>query len=754
MFKKKHFILLISLVLAACAGAKSTPTPTLSQTLSTAASGTKQLPTPIVKTTHVPDPKTAAELYMKSWQESNYSQMYELLSSPSKQAITLDAFTKLYDESAIKLTLQKVEPSILFVSNSTDNAQAGFRVTLQTYLFKNLERENTMNLVMENGGWKITWDTALILPELKDGAQLSIDYNIPKRGSIYDREGRDIAVETEVVALGVIPGQIDPDQERKLITQLAMLTGISGDKIYEKYADAGADWYVPIGETSAKILSNYSYNAPNFSGLFMNPFATRYSYTVDSKYYTGGIAPQVTGYVSLIPSESNVDYRRKGYQGDELVGASGLEKWGEDHLAGTHGATLSLIDAQGQVASRLGASESKPAQDITLTLDSRLQARLQQSIGEYRGAIVVMESDSGRILAMVSSPGFNPNLFSADNYNHDLLNEVLSNPDQPLVNRAAQSGYPLGSVFKIITMAAALESQVYNAESSYYCGHEFTEIAGLTLYDWTKAKDYKPSGELTLPEGLIRSCNPWFYHIGLDLYRRGMTNAVSEMARGFGLGSSTGIEQIPEITGNIPDPQSEGDAVQLAIGQGAMLVSPLQVARFIAAIGNGGTLYRPQLVEKISDPDGTEVFSLKPEIDGTLPVSQENLEIIKTAMKGVAFSRTPRGTAYQALNYVKIPIAGKTSTAQTGNEHPHAWFAGFSNYKTQPKPNIAVAVILEDAGEGADLAAPLFRRAISMYFSDFTDFGGLMPWEEKPFEYSGIEPTPTASPTPSGTPEP
>ena len=241
---------------------------------------------------------------------------------------------------------------------------------------------------------------------------------------------------------------------------------------------------------------------------------------------------------------------------------------------------------------------------------------------------MVIERDTGRVLAMASSPGYDPNLFDPDNYNNILLPDVLSDPNQPLLNRATQGEYPLGSVFKIITMAAGLESGVFTPESELDCQYDWTELTDIPRHDWTwqhcedeKLEDpegkctTKPSGLLTLPEGLMRSCNPWFWHIGLGLYDAGLTADIANMARAFGLGSRTGIE-IPESAGTIHDPGEQIAAVNQAIGQGDVLVTPLQVARFIAAIGNGGTLYRPQIIERITNVSGQDTQVFKPEAQG------------------------------------------------------------------------------------------------------------------------------------------
>jgi cell division protein FtsI/penicillin-binding protein 2 len=308
-----------------------------------------------------------------------------------------------------------------------------------------------------------------------------------------------------------------------------------------------------------------------------------------------------------------------------------------------------------------------------------------------------------------------------------------------------------------VTMSAALQSGLYTQDTQYNCGYFFTELPGMEPHDWTYdhyLQDGKTqaSGLLTLPEGLMRSCNPFFWHIGLDFYQRGMYTAISGMARAFGLGSPTGIE-IGDAAGNIPDPTSEVDAINLAIAQGNTLITPLQVADFIAAVGNGGTLYKPSVIDKIVPVDGEPTYVFTPTVRGTLPVSPDNLKIVQDALVSVVMN--PRGTAYRTSAYginsfvtnTSIPVAAKTGTAESGYADPHAWFAGYTFAGRENKPDIAVAVLVENGGEGSVVAEPIFRRVLEIYFLGSPQM--RYPWESQ----IGVVATPTPEVTETATPE-
>ncbi|HSM23950.1 MAG TPA: penicillin-binding transpeptidase domain-containing protein [Anaerolineaceae bacterium] len=727
-------ILLFVILVSAC-----TPTSNVTVT-ETVPAATATLPEPQISTTRSPDVKEIAQTYLNFWAEEDYESMYAMLSRLSQEAFPIDAFTKRYQDAVNTMSLVELTSEVTSSLTNPRNAQVGYSVNFLTALVGTISRDMVMNLTMEEDTWKVQWEEGLILPELTGGNYLSMDISAPARGNIYDRNGEALVAQSEVVALGITPGGIGDNQHGALVSYLSQLTGLNGDYIRSKYEFAGPDWYIPIGETARSNVDRYYSTLSTIGGLNMNYYTSRY-------YFDGGVAAHITGYVQPIFPEELAEYKRNGYRGDEKVGRTGLEAWGEDVLIGKRGASLYVIRPDGTVETRIGYADSQLSQSIYTTIAQDFQAEVELAINGFRGAVVVLERDTGRVLAMASSPTYDPNLFDPNNFNSSwMLGDMLNPAENRLLNRAAQSSYPLGSVFKIITLAAALETETFKADDMYYCGHSYTDLEGVTLYDWTLEKELPPSGDLTLSEGLMRSCNPWFYHIGLTMWNRGLTNGIADMARGFGLGSPTGIEQIQEVAGNIPDTMTPGDSVQIAIGQSSMLTTPLQVATFIAAIGNGGTLYKPQLVESIAPADGDATFEFEPIETGTLPISEENLIIIQDAMRSVVANA--RGTARNPMLGLQIPIYGKTGTAQNPPLQPHAWFAGYTDLGDPDRPDIAVVVLAENAGEGSEIAAPIFRRVIELYF--FNRIQRLYPWESTFY----VTRTPTSQYTNTPVPQP
>jgi penicillin-binding protein 2 len=702
------------------------------------------LPTAAVGITPAPDAQAAITQYLQAYQTNDFAALYEMLAKSSREAITLEDFTKRHNDALNTMSTSSIEYTVNSSLLSPYAAEVGYSLTYKTVLAGDIQRSIISHLVLEDGRWKVEWGEGMILPELAGGNSLAMEYSVPARGNIYDRDGLPIVAQSDAFAFGIQTDQIDLDTINTLVTDLGRLCGFDPEYIRDQIDAAGPGWYLPMCEgtrdEAQRLLSL------GLGGLVYTNYDSRY-------YFRTGLAPQAVGYTLLISPEQMDEYRRLGYNGSEKVGQAGIEKWAEDYLAGKHGGILRVVSPNGQIISTLGQSSPQPADSVYLTIDQNMQYYAQQAIEYFRGAVVVMEVDTGRIVAMASAPDFDPNLFEPANTNSSALTQLLNNGNQPLLNRATQGQFPLGSAFKPITTFAALESGLYLKDTTYDCQYDFTELGDRTLHDWTwqhcqdaiAAGDFcdnsstTPSGLLTLQEGLMRSCNPYFWHIGLDLFNYDRKTDIAKMARAFGLGSPTGIEQVEESSGQITDPATDVDAVNQAIGQGDMLVTPLQVARFMAAIANGGTLYRPQIVEKIQPVEGATKLVFRPEANGTLPVRKENLDIVREALKMV--TQLPRGTAHQHLRGLQFDVAGKTGTAESGNGKSHAWFAGYTlNQVDTGQPDLAIAVIVENIGEGSEYAVPIFRAMVETYY-----YGS--PQSVPPFGRIG---EPPYTPTPAG----
>ncbi len=713
-------MILLLLWLVACSPGTANGTP--QSPFSIFSHPTSTLPPPGVTVIPAKDARIAVTKFLDALKNNDFASMYALLAKDVQASISLEAFTKRYNDALDQMGAAKLDYEVHTQTLNPTTAQVGFSITYHTALFGDIQREFSANLKSQNGDWYIEWNDGLILPELAGGNVLKTDYQIPSRGNIYDRNGDPIVAQSDAYALGITPGKINPNTENLLVGELSKVCSMPADEIQAAYASAQPDWYVGICEVStdqAKAALDL-----NLAGLVVTPYSSRF-------YFDQGIASQVVGYTQLISKDQLDQYRRMGYRGSEIVGQSGIEKSMEAQLAGKHGGTLYVIDPNGQIVKQLAVANPQAADSIYLTIDKNMQYWAQQSLTGYNGAVVVLERDSGRVLAMASSPGFDPNAFDPNNFNSNyLIQNLFSDTNQPLVNRAAQSAYPLGSVFKIIAYAAALESGLYLPTTTYDCQYHFTELNGITLSDWTwefcqkalaagkecNTPSTSPSGLITLQQGIMRSCDPYFWHISLDLYNNNRAGDITNMARAFGLGAPTGIDDIAESSGNIAVPTEPIAATNQVIGQGDVQVTPLQVARFVAAVGNGGTLYQPQLVEKVQPVDGQPIQSFKPNAQGTLPMRPDNLASLEEAMQWV--TSNPLGTAYYRMLGLAIPVAGKTGTAQTGTGlEPHAWFAGYTlDQQNSGKPDIAIAVIVENSGEGADYAAPIFRAMVETYY--------------------------------------
>ncbi|RPJ23771.1 MAG: hypothetical protein EHM33_19935 [Chloroflexi bacterium] len=419
------------------------------------------LPPPPVTIFPAPNLDAALTTYLDAFKVDDYNAMYGLLSKVSQDAHTLEDFAKRNKDALNEMSAGSFDYEVLSSLVNVASSEISYRVTYHTALVGDIQRDMVARFTLENNEWKLQWDDGLILPELAGGNVLNMDYSVPSRGNIYDRNGEVIAAQSDSYAFYIIPGNVTDESIGTIVSEVSRLCGIDQESLTNEINNTPGDYRISLCEASeeesARIRSIYP------SGLEWELYNSRY-------YFDQGVGSNIVGYTQLISAEEIEAYRRRGYQGDEIVGQAGIERWAEEYLSGQHGGTLHVINpSTGTPVTTVGQSEPKPADSVYLTIDSNLQYYAEQAIRPFTGAAVVLERDTGRVLAMASSPDFDANTFQPTNPNQSAqISELFSRFDNPLVNRAAQGQYPLGSVFKIITMAAGMESGLYTAETPFY----------------------------------------------------------------------------------------------------------------------------------------------------------------------------------------------------------------------------------------------------------------------------------------------
>ncbi len=672
-------------------------------------------PTPLPTPTPTPLPSAdgTAAAFLSAWSADDYATMYDLLTDAKRLSMSGDQFRARYANALREATATSVRAELRSLLHDGPGAIAGFRAEWKTTLFGPLEFDNAMKLGWEGGGWRVDWSSTLVLPQLGDDLKLVLLDRTPVRGNIYDRSGLGLAVDGRMVTVGVVPDWIL--DEATVIAQLSPITGVAPEVIRDKIASSQPDWFVPIADVSPEVSINNDEMLSSLAGV------TRREHTV-RVYKTGDLAAHLVGYLGTIPPDQLEAWQSRGYRGDELVGRAGVEGWGEPYLAGRRGGRLVTLTQHNEEVGQVAEAVSRPGGSIHLTIDKELQADTERILGQRPGAIVVLDPNTGFVLAMASYPRFDPGLF-ATGIDQKSWATLSTNPHRPLIGRGTQAAYPPGSVFKIVTMAAGMEKLGLVPDTPFVCTGTWDRLGDQFIKTcWLETGH----GQINLRDGLTQSCDVVFYEVGLAL-QSADPQILPDMARAFGLGVATGIAGVEETAGLVPDPawklaeKSEswfpGDSVNLGIGQSYLLTTPLQIANLLAAVGNGGTLYRPQLIQRIVEPIGPEQVN-QPEVLARLPTSPENLGVIRTALEGVVSG--PRGTAREAFEGATFTAGGKTGTSETAQEEPHAWFAG---YAPADSPQVAIAVILEHAGEGSKEAAPAFRQMVEAYLARQSELG-------------------------------
>ena len=547
---------------------------------------------------------------------------------------------------------------------------------------------------------------------LAEKNRIEIEYIPPVRGRIYDRVGNILATTRPCFCLLLYPQKLKND--KNIIHSYASFLSNVFQEDYSKmlkiindavkyplkpiYLKKGIGW-----EKMAVIeAQSYLYPALKITAIPL-------------RFYPKNIAPHLLGYVSIITQKQL--QRMSDAEPTDFVGQSGLEKAYEKVLFGKKGIRYLEVDALGRIIQVLKERPPQPGCDLYLTLDIRLQKKAQRLLKGKRGAIVAMDPQTGEILASASSPDFDQNLF-VKGMDKNVWEKLKNNPYHPLENRVTMGVYPPGSLLKIVTAIAALEEKIISPFTRIYCSGSFS-LGNRKFRCWKRVGH----GFMNVKTAIRESCDVFFYQLGLWLGPK----KIAQYAIKCGFGQPTGIE-INEVLGLVPTPQwyqktkgkpwPKGETLNMAIGQGAFLVTPLQLIQFFSAIANGGYIYKPILVKKIVLGEKT-IKEMRPKIKGKLPVSAKNLEIIRNAM--IEVMNHPLGTGFHARSH-KITIAGKTGTAQlTSLERikrkkikDHALFAGFAPAKD---PKIAIVVIIEHGGKGGIIAAPMAKTLIEAYLN-------------------------------------
>jgi penicillin-binding protein 2 len=467
-----------------------------------------------------------------------------------------------------------------------------------------------------------------------------------------------------------------------------------------------------LSETAVAI-ANERYPLPAGMAIEVNA-VRRYGYRVGDRTYP--LAAHTIGYVTRGKSTLELDQSLPTFTQAEVHGVSGLEMKFDRELRGRTGSKTILINARGYKEREMGAQPPQPGRDIVLALDARCQHAAEQALSEHAGAAVVMDPNNGDVLALASNPTFNPNKF-VPRVRHEDMEALLKDPSKPLANRAVSEQYAPGSTFKLVVALAGLDSGKLSSASSSFCSGE-VQVGGQSKRCWIKSKGGQ-HGAVNLRSSIVHSCNIFFYEHGMEI---GMGPIVA-MARQLHMGERTGVPLPREARGHLPDMSRRhrpAETANIAIGQGEMDATPLQMACVTAAIANGGKVVSPRLVKSIhqQNRDGgigpaVEEFPLN-EL-GRLTVKPQLLELVRQAMLGVV--QDADGTGKKA-GVPGVEVAGKTGTAQVMDPQANvighrAWFVSFAPYRN---PKYALAIMLEDGDSGGQTAAPVAGKIYAHLF--------------------------------------
>lgn len=528
------------------------------------------------------------------------------------------------------------------------------------------------------------------------------------RGLILDRNGEIIA--DNRLSLSITLSRKRGRDDETIANALAELLELDREFVREKLAEAAKRYYgsvVLVEDAGMEEVSRVEERRSELPGVKVEVTAAR-------RYAEGALAGHALGYVSEISEDELNSMAALGYSLGDRIGKSGVEKRYEILLRGRDGAEYWVCDASGRELYPFGdapAREVRPGSNLILTLDAPAQRAAEEALSGFTaGAIVALDPSTGEVLVLASHPCPDPNAL-ATGLSTEEWNALVSSPTHPLLNRTVQATYPPGSQFKLITAAAGLEARTIGR-------HDRVTCKGSYKYGIRTFRCWRPEGHGTVDmlKGITESCDVYFYQLGARL---GVATLMDWTER-CGLGRTTGIDIAGEKGGNVPTPSwydrhygkrkwSKGVVINLAIGQGELLVTPLQAACFVCGIVNGGRVYTPHLFSRAETYSGRVIGTARATAAYELPFGRETIALLRRAMVSVV--QAQNGTGRQA-RIPDIEVGGKTGTAQNPHGEDHAWFVAFA---PADDPKIVVSVIVENAGSGGAVAAPIAREVIKAY---------------------------------------
>jgi len=542
------------------------------------------------------------------------------------------------------------------------------------------------------------------------------------RGLIYDRNHNLLVDNRPAFDLVIVLEDAKP--LKQTLERLAEMTGDSYEDLMATIKKAGrAAFYKPLvlkRDITRDLLAVIEAHQFDLPGIHIDVEPTR-------NYIHKKTAAHLIGYLGEINKEELASGKFPNVRSGDSIGRYGVEKSFEADLQGKRGGHQVEVDVNGRVIKILKTVEPVSGKDLVLTMDLSLQQKAEGLLGENDGAVVALDPSNGDVLVMASSPNFDQNDFIGG-ISTEKWQALRDDPGRPMNNKAIQAEYPPASTYKTITALAGLEENVIDRNATFFCPG-FYRFGNRRYHCWNRYGH----GHLSVVDAIAQSCDVFFYQTGEKIG----VDALARYAHGSGLGRLTGIRLAHERPGLIPtsawkkkrfkERWQAGETLSISIGQGFNLVTPLQMAVFISAVGNNGTLYRPRLVKSVQDAKGQLIREIEPDITGGLPASQKNLAIVRQGLLEVVHGN--RGTA-RRIRLPGIQIAGKTGTAQVFSRkagekfdnkklrrtlQDHAWFVC---YAPAQNPRIAIAVIIEHGEHGSSAAAPVAKELIHAYLGD------------------------------------